>query len=41
MRYVLEGFLEGFYDQWSKDDEIIPAISLIICGGLAIFVMVG
>ena len=37
----MRGFLEGFYDEWSKNDEIIPAISLIIGGGIAIFVMVG
>jgi hypothetical protein len=36
----MRDFWEGFYEQWSKNDEIIRAISLIMGGGLAIFVMV-
>lgn len=37
----MRDFLEGFYDQWSKNDEVVPAISLIIGGGIAIFLMAG
>jgi hypothetical protein len=36
----MRDFLEGFHDQWSKNDEIIPAISLVMDGKLAILVMV-